>query len=726
MPADSSRLLTHWIQNHAELPPRLIPIRKMIAETCGGVPSILLSASNKLKSIRKTQVAWQHVLTRFDLVFYADRLLLDAAYVSYKHLPSSIQQCFLYCSLFLVHSFTPEQLTDMFIADELIKLTSSKSDMHLHFSKIVTEHFYDVMQKSRYKGYTVYKMHPGMQLLAQRISGGFHLAIDARREIIWPSYNARCLSLLVDCETSKLPPELFEFASLRTLILLRDENMLLSEIKCAITDIPAELCQRLTALRVLHMPSCRITRIPRVIDMLQQLTHVNLSHNDIEIVPESISSLRFLAHINLSRTEIAELPESVGKMQSLRVLDLSHCEKLLGLHETISNLVNLQSLNLEGCHYLAVLPRGMKNLKSLAYLNILECPLLSQMPRQMNQLTSIEVMPRYIAAETPKRTISELRSLVNLKELGVHNIENSSSADARNVILQGKRKLESLALSWTGNCIDPEASSRAQEILEHLKPSRGLKVLQIFSYPGRKYPSWIDSRVPYLKLLTDIKLVKLACESLPPLGQLPLLKIVEVSGIDAAKYVDDTFCGSDGTFPSLEKLSFSHMPNLETWLPSHREALFPRLQELAITQCPKFTAVHVKLQAVKRLIMMMNNEKLIACGGSLQGLSRSLTSLSISMCEELLECSQCEGLHELHGLEELHISRCTELISLPYGMQHLSFLRSLTITKCTKLETLPEWLKDITSLRSLCISDCPKLQVPKSLNNLSYLQISLE
>jgi hypothetical protein len=243
MPADSSRLLTHWMQNHAELPPRLIPIRKMIAETCGGVPSILLSASNKLKSIRKTQVAWQHVLTRFDLVFYADRLLLDAAYVSYKHLPSSIQQCFLYCSLFLVHSFTPEQLTDMFIADELIKLTSSKSDMHLHFSKIVTEHFYDVMQKSRYKGYTVYKMHPGMQLLAQRISGGFHLAIDARREIIWPSYNARCLSLLVDCETSKLPPELFEFASLRTLILLRDENMLLSEIKCAITDIPAELCQ---------------------------------------------------------------------------------------------------------------------------------------------------------------------------------------------------------------------------------------------------------------------------------------------------------------------------------------------------------------------------------------------------------------------------------------------------------------------------------------------------
>jgi structure-specific endonuclease subunit SLX1 len=83
-------------------------------------------------------------------------------------------------------------------------------------------------------------------------------------------------------------------------------------------------------------------------------------------------------------------------------------------------------------------------------------------------------------------------------------------------------------------------------------------------------------------------------------------------------------------------------------------------------------------------------------------------------------------LHELHGLEELHISRCTELISLPYGMQHLSFLRSLTITKCTKLETLPEWLKDITSLRSLCISDCPKLHVPKSLNNLSYLQISLE
>ncbi|KAF6990103.1 hypothetical protein CFC21_007349 [Triticum aestivum] len=726
LPAHSSSLLTQWMQNPAELPPRLIPIRKMIAETCAGVPSLLLSASNKLKSIRKTQVAWQHVLSRFDLVFYADRLLLDAAYVSYQHLPPSIQQCFLYCSLLLVHSFTPEQLTDMFVADELIKLISSKSDMHLYFSQMMTEHFYDVVQKSRHGGNIVYKMHPGMQLLAQRISRGFHLAIDARKEIIWPSCDARCLSLLVDCETSKLPPELFELESLRTLILLRDENMLLSENKCAITDIPAEFCQRLIALRVLHMQSCRIKRIPRLIDMLQNLTYINLSHNDIEIVPDSVSNLRFLTHLNLSQNEITELPESVGKMQSLQMLDLSHCEKLLGLHEAISNLVNLYTLNLEGCHYLAVLPKGMKNLRSLTYLNILECPLLTQMPRQMNQLTSIKILPRYIAAETPKHTISELRPLVYLKELGVQNMENSSSADARNVILQDKHELESLALSWTGDCTDPETSSRAQEILEHMKPRRGLKVLHLFSYPGRKLPSWINSGVPYLNSLTDIKLVNLACESLPPLGQLPNLKIAEVSGIDAVTCVDDTFYGADGTFFSLEKLSFFHMPNLKTWVPSHREGLFPCLQELTIAQCPKLTAVHVKLGAVTSLIMLMNNENLIACRGSLQGLSRNLRSLSISLCEELLENSQCEGLHELHVLEELQISRCTELISLPGGMRHLSLLRSLTITKCTKLETLPEWLKNITSLRSLCISDCPKLHIPESLNNLSHLQIILE
>ncbi|KQK20767.1 hypothetical protein BRADI_1g56695v3 [Brachypodium distachyon] len=726
LPADSSRLLTQWMENPAELPPRLIPVRKMIAETCGGVPSILLSASNKLKSIRKTQVAWEHVLSRLDLVFYADPLLLDGAYASYQHLPSSIQQCFLYCSLFLVHSFTPEELADMFIADEFIKLTSSKSDMHLYFSKIMTEHFYDVVQKYRHRGKTVYKMHPGMQFLAQRISRGFHLAIDARREIIWPSYNARCLSLLVDSKTSKLPPELFELASLRTLILLRDENMLLSDKKCAITDIPAEFCRRMTALRVLHMQSCRIKRVPRVIDMLQKLTYINLSHNDIEIVPESISNLRFLTHLNLSRTEIAELPESVGKMQSLQVLDLSHCEKLLGLHEAMSNLVNLHILNLEGCHYLAVLPRDMKNLKSLTYLNILECPLLTQMPRHMNQLESLKILPRYIAAEIPKHTISELRPLVNLKELGVQNMENVSLADIRNATLQGKHKLESLALSWTAHRTNPEDSSRAQQILEHLKPNHGLKVLQIFSYPGRKLPTWITSRASYLKLLTEIKLVNLACESLPQLGQLPLLKIVEVSGIDAVTCVDDTFCGDNGTFASLEKLSFFHMPNLETWLPSQREALFPRLQELTITQCPKFRAVHVKLQAIKSLTMLMNNEKLIGCRGSLQGLSQNLRSLSISLCEELLECSECEGLHELHGLEELQISRCTEFISLPYGMRHLSLLRSLTITKCKKLETLPEWLKNLTSLRSLCISDCPNLHIPESLKDLPYLQISFE
>uniref|UniRef100_A0A0D9W6K8 Uncharacterized protein n=1 Tax=Leersia perrieri TaxID=77586 RepID=A0A0D9W6K8_9ORYZ len=729
LPIDSSKLLTQWMQNSAELPPRLIPIRKMFADKCCGVPSLLLSASNKLKSIRKTEVAWQHVLSRFDLVFNSDPLLLDATYISYQQLPSNIQQCFLYCSLFPVHSFIPEQLTDIFFADDLIKLLSSKSDMHMYFSKIMSEHYYDVVQKPRYKGKTIYKMHPGMQLLAQRISRGFHLAIDARKELVWPTENtdnARCLSLLVDSNTSKLPTELFEMRNLRTLILLGDEKMLLSDKKCSIIDIPEELCKCLTAMRVLHMQSCRIKRIPKVIDMLKTLAYLNLSHNDIEIIPDSICNLQFLTHFNLSRTEIAELPELVGKMQSLQVLDLSHCEKLLGLNESVSNLVNLQILNLEGCHYLAILPKSMKNLKSLTYLNVFECPSLTKMPCRMNQLKNLKILPRYIAVENHEHTISELRPLVSLNELGICDMENASSDDARNVTLQEKTKLESLALSWTRCCADPMTSSRAQQILENLKPSRGLKVLRIFSCPAKKLPSWITCTSPYLKSLTEIKLVNLACECLPPLGQLPLLKNVELSGINAVTRVGEEFYGDNGTFASLEKLSFIHMHNLEIFHPSQREVLFPNLQELTITQCPKLRGVHVKLPVVKKLIMLMNNEKLIESRGALEGFSHNLKSLSVSMCDELLESSGCDGLQELHGIEELHISRCTELISLPHGMQHLSFVRILTITECTNLETLPEWLKNFTSLRSLCIYDCPKLCIPKSLNNLSNLQISLE
>uniref|UniRef100_J3L3G2 Uncharacterized protein n=1 Tax=Oryza brachyantha TaxID=4533 RepID=J3L3G2_ORYBR len=727
-PIESSKLLTKWMQNSAELPPRLVPIRKMIADACCGVPSLLLSASNKLKSIRKTEVAWQHVLSRFDLVFYKDALLLDATFVSYQQVPSNIQQCFLYCSLFPIHSFTPEQLTEMFVADDLTKLSRSKSDLHMYFSKIMIEHYYIVVQKPRQRENAIYKMHPGIQLLAQRISRGFHSAIDARKELVWPAENAgnaRCLSLLVDSKTSKLPTELFEMGNLRTLILLGDENMLLSDNKCSITDIPEEFCKCLTAMRVLHMQSCRIKRVPKAIDMLKKLTYLNLSHSEIETIPDSICNLQLLTHFNLARTEIAEMPESVGKMQTLQVLDLSHCEKLLSLPESISKLVNLQILNLEGCHYLTILPRSMKNLGSLAYLNVLECPLLTQMPCQMNQLTNLKILPRYIAVENHEHTISELCPLAGLKELGICNMENASYGDARNVILHNKHKLESLTLSWTRSCGDHTTSSKAQQILELLKPNCGLKVLCIFSYPAKKLPSWITNMRPYLKSLTEIKLVNLACECLPPLGQLPLLKIVELCGIDAVTCVGDEFYGDDGTFTSLEKLSFIHMHNLEVWLPSEREALFPNLQEITITQCPKFTAVHVKFPVVKSLILLMNNEKLIGSRGALEGFSQNLKYLSVSLYDGLSECSECEGLRELH-IEELHISRCTELISLPHGMQHLSFLRTLTITACRNLETLPEWLKNITSLRFLCISDYPKLCIHKSLNNLSNIQISLE
>ncbi|XP_040383086.1 putative disease resistance protein RGA1 [Oryza brachyantha] len=627
----------------SKLPPRLVPIRKMIADACCGVPSLLLSASNKLKSIRKTEVAWQHVLSRFDLVFYKDALLLDATFVSYQQVPSNIQQCFLYCSLFPIHSFTPEQLTEMFVADDLTKLSRSKSDLHMYFSKIMIEHYYIVVQKPRQRENAIYKMHPGIQLLAQRISRGFHSAIDARKELVWPAENAgnaRCLSLLVDSKTSKLPTELFEMGNLRTLILLGDENMLLSDNKCSITDIPEEFCKCLTAMRVLHMQSCRIKRVPKAIDMLKKLTYLNLSHSEIETIPDSICNLQLLTHFNLARTEIAEMPESVGKMQTLQVLDLSHCEKLLSLPESISKLVNLQILNLEGCHYLTILPRSMKNLGSLAYLNVLECPLLTQMPCQMNQLTNLKILPRYIAVENHEHTISELCPLAGLKELGICNMENASYGDARNVILHNKHKLESLTLSWTRSCGDHTTSSKAQQILELLKPNCGLKVLCIFSYPAKKLPSWITNMRPYLKSLTEIKLVNLACECLPPLGQLPLLKIVELCGIDAVTCVGDEFYGDDGTFTSLEKLSFIHMHNLEVWLPSEREALFPNLQEITITQCPKFTAVHVKFPVVKSLILLMNNEKLIGSRGALEGFSQNLKYLSVSLYDGLSECSE--------------------------------------------------------------------------------------
>jgi hypothetical protein len=316
--------------------------------------------------------------------------------------------------------------------------------------------------------------------------------------------------------------------------------------------------------------------------------------------------------------------------------------------------------------------------------------------------------------------------LAILKMLSLKCLENISNvADARDVKLQEKHELESLAFQWNKSADD--SNSNMSEVLECLRPNQHLKTLEVVGYEGKGLPTWRTNRDPYLISLVVIRLFSLRnCETLPPLGLLPLLKIVEISGAETITSINDSFYGSSGTFPSLEKLTFSYMSNLELWEQPHSGLVFPCLAEVTIIQCPKL-ALRVDLPSIKRVIFLMNNKMLYSSKGALGNMVHNLKHVSISLCQELIASSDCEGLQDLCRLKRLELYECDEMTCLPRGLQHLSSLRSLIIMHCNKLETLPDWLANLSSLCLLCLDACPKLySIPEVLEQSRYVQLSIK
>ncbi|XP_065032239.1 disease resistance protein RGA2-like [Musa acuminata AAA Group] len=489
---------------------------------------------------------------------------------------------------------------------------------------------------------------------------------------------------------------------LRTLIVQTKEEMTDNDQKCQITEIPADMFTNLVHLRILHLSDCRIQRLPNTVGKLV--------------------SLRYL---NLSCTEIQSLPKYLSNLQNLKILKLTHsyCQKLQMLPESIIALTNLQELDVEGCQSFKKLPEGLVSMKKLTILNVNKCVSLTRLPNGIGQLTNLQKLLVHATTDSLASVILELQSLVNLKELRLKKLNGLSSVeDARALKLQDKIFLKCLALCWEWRDMEVALGFDAillhEQVLEDLQPNLALKKLEIVSYMGKKLPSWMACKQGYLKDLTEIKLVNLRkCERLPPLGQLPELEIVEISGMDSITTVDDAFYGDgngDGdTFHSLRTLIFSEMPMLERWLKAKGKGdMFPRLETLILIQCPKFKELHVRPSSRReflRLELWLNNDKLLSSEFVGWQNLKNVRVLEITGCEEL-RCFLPQGIKYLKHLYRLEIIRCNNLISLPDWLAELKSLEYVIVQDCAMLSFIPERLKQSPRFH-IWIEGCPKLQL---------------
>ncbi|KAJ3672214.1 hypothetical protein LUZ60_006935 [Juncus effusus] len=161
-----------------------------------------------------------------------------------------------------------------------------------------------------------------------------------------------------------------------------------------------------------------------------------------------------------------------------------------------------------------------------------------------------------------------------------------------NVELESKEHLNKLSLFWSSF---PESRSKRVKSDEHLsaieglQPHPNLKELEIVRYMGTKFPRWLDkvclSNLEQLELSLCNQLA-----TLPPLGELQFLKILNIRSLSEIEYINTDFYGEeDIAFPSLQELLFEDMAKWKRWKGAKAgQEIFPFLRKVTILGCKKF------------------------------------------------------------------------------------------------------------------------------------------
>ncbi|KAJ8635234.1 hypothetical protein MRB53_009501 [Persea americana] len=364
----------------------------------------------------------------------------------------------------------------------------------------------------------------------------------------------------------------------------------------------------------------------------------------------------------------------------------------------------------------------------------------------MGQLSCLHELGNFIVGETNEIAcsgIGELQGLNHLRgHLKIQLLKNITDAiDVPRDTLINKPNLTSLDLSWDvefGDLKDNrEREVLEKQVLQGFQPHRNLKKLGIF---GLNFPSWMmDTTLTELVKITLFGCWR--CNYLPPLGELPCLKVLNIIGLKNVECIGNELYGNEvlGGFPSLELLYIEGMQKLKTWsgLGWQGKKVFPSLVKLEILFCPMLTTMEFfpdikdlnvdqgMMQSLKNLKSFESMHQQICNQSSFTDEDQirsqsSLEKLSIAYCNKVIFSGL--GLRYLSSLKTLNIWDSNEFAHVAHELSFLTSLQELTLGQCHGLKSLPEEIGNLTSLRYLTIGGCSEMaSLPRELQRLSAL-----
>ncbi|GLT63038.1 hypothetical protein SLA2020_356320 [Shorea laevis] len=495
--------------------PNLKGVGEKIVEKCKRLPLAIKTLSGLLRG-KPHLHEWEYILNSkiWDLPEDSSDIL-PALRLSYNHLPSHLKRCFGYCSIFPKdYEFDEGELVLLWMAEGLLQqqpqiMKQGKDLGHRHFCDLLSRAFFQRSSRDE----SLFVMHDLMADLALHVAGETCCTLELDGKISNVSFQKAHHLSLFPC--TYMVSKRFEFLekkkNLRTFLQLKNSDSLYGPSYLSNTLLQ-DLMKNLKCLRVLSLPYYKITKLSNW-----------------------IGDLKHPRFINLSGTEIESLPESVGYLPYLQTLLLRHCQRVSKLPTTFGNLLDLQ------------------------HLDIAWTSSLKEIPSEISNLTSLVTLSKFIVGNARGPRLQDLKNLSCLRgQLSILDLQNVLDAnDAKEANLSEIEGLDDLSLEWCSDNHDGQNQSIEMQVLRWLKPHQGLKRLRINCFGGLEFPSWIGD--PSFSNLDYLELCNCKGTSLPSLGQLPQLKELIITGMDALKIMTLEFDGDNSS-------SASAFPALESWI----------------------------------------------------------------------------------------------------------------------------------------------------------------
>ncbi|TKW29463.2 hypothetical protein SEVIR_3G396601v4 [Setaria viridis] len=548
---------------------------------------------------------------------------------------------------------------------------------------------------------------------------------------------------------------------------------------CALQNLPDEFGS-LPKLLFLNLSNCsKLVKLPNSVS-LKSLERLNLSNcHQLQSLPEDFGNLDKLKFLNLSDCYKQQvLPKSFCQLKHLKDLDLSDCHDLKELPECFGSLSELHYLNLSSCSKLKTLPESFGDLSKLKHLNLSYCIRFEKHPSTfcnlklqtlyMNSLQSLWDMPDGIGnmssltlfeVSTASYFINNMKapcilSRLKLQETIVHNVHDVQEEDygwCSSIVSLGELTCQRLQIEGLHNVKRPEDAEVAKlrdnpdlreliltwydargtenrrdaEVLENLVPPRTLEGFELRGYMSRNFPNWMVDISSYLPYLTSIHLRGLeACDSLPPLGRLPNVRLLHMELIPNIRKIGKEFYGEEGTCKKLRIIQLKGLSNLDEWWTTRSgdeddEFLIPNLHRLEVHSCPRLKFLPCP---PKSMYWELHGSDEVLPVHGFGWISSSTLPFRAEIQSTDFSHDKWGRLQHLTTLEELWVMDSGSFSTFPEASPCFPSLRYLRMS-LANLEMLPEWLGQLTTLKQLVIYDCPNLtSLPASIRNLTTLK----